>query len=130
MAAVVVVNDIYKISKDNKLFRVYGTITPSGSYATGGDTLNFASGTWPIGQGPIPSNSVPVLVSIMSQPATGGTVSGYVYGYATGTDMTNGKFQLFQSAGSAAPLAQVGAGAYPAGVTGDVIVFEAIFKAL
>lgn len=111
-----------------KLETVYGTIAVSASpdtYATGGLTLSFSAND------KIKSNSVPVWVNIQSAPSAGTSPSGYVYQFCPGTDLTNGKMAIFESAGSAAAMAELGSGAsIPAGVSGDHIVFEAKFPRL
>lgn len=104
------------------LLDVYGTITPSGDYATHGDTLDFSS------LSSVPSSTIPVQVEIYETPAAGTSQSGYVYGWCPGTTLANGKMTVFESAGSAAPLAELAAGAYPAGITGAVLKYHARFK--
>lgn len=87
-----------------------GTFTASGSYATGGDTIAWANlaGT----------TKAPLIVL-----ATG--KAGYVYSY----DLAATKLLTFYGNYDAAdgPLIEIPAAAYPAGVTGDVIQFVAVF---
>ena len=93
---------------------VFGTITPSGNYSTGGDTLDFTTVASRIG-----ASQAPV------QLWAGGT-TGDNYGWFPGTALNNGKIKI--STTSATELA---AGAYPARITGDVnIQFEAAFRKL
>lgn len=104
---------------------VYGTLTVTGTYATGGDTLNFS------GFDQIKSGQVPIQVYIQSQKGAG--VSGFLYGFAAGTSLSNCKFQVVGQQPTSATagviaLSELAAGAYPAGITGDVIVFNAIFQ--
>ena len=112
--------------------RMIFSVVPSGNYTTavGGDTLNFLSATYPSGGVPNFTKS-PKTVNISSQPSAASTSpSGYIYQFNLGTTPANGKMSVFQSAGSAAPLAELGTGAYPAGVTGDNIIGEAVFDLL
>jgi hypothetical protein len=95
---------------DGKKLFVMGTIAGSGSYVTGGDTLNLQS----LG---IKSSQVPFQAWI------GGT-SGYAFGWVPGTTQANGKVKISTTAAT-----ELAAGAYPAGITGDTnIQFEAGFE--
>ena len=119
MAVAVAVTDM---NVQDKYVTLYGTITPSGSYATGGDTLNITGATLPPGAS-IPFTGLPVSFWIFGQ-----TISGYVYSYVWGTTNANGKLGVQQNAAGAGALAQIAAAAYPAGVTSDVIRFEATYR--
>ena len=101
---------------------VHGSITASGSYAAHGDTLDFS------GNGSIPSDVVPIRVEVFESPAAGTSPSGYVYNFCPGTGLSNGKVTVFEGGGASAPLAELAAGAYPAGITGAAIKFRATFK--
>ena len=118
---------IGRMTQTNNQIRVLFEVTASGNYTTGGDTLNFLTATYPIGMGPY-FTKPPQFVTMQSQPV-GAAGSGYVYGFVGGTTPANGKMQVFQSAGSAAPLAEIAGAptAYPAGVLADVISGEAVF---
>ena len=96
---------------------LFGTIAASGSYSTGGDTLNLG--------GLIPGKTLPFNVDFQSQ-------AGYVYTWVPGTDITNGKMQVHVNTGAGVnlPLPEHTAAAYNAGVTGDVISFQAYFAKL
>ena len=59
------------VDRSTNALRVYGKITASSNYTTGGDTLSFA------GQSQIISDAVPVFVSIQSQTSAG--ASGFEY---------------------------------------------------
>src|SRR5574343_1122090 len=91
---------------------VVGIITASGSYSASGDTLDLSK---------IPgiTNRKPDFVDIKG-------IAGYYYEY----DAANGKVWDRQSAGSAAPMAEISATTYPAGVSGDTIRFLAIWLAV
>jgi hypothetical protein len=112
------------VDRSTNALRVYGKIVAAGSYTTGGDGLSFA------GLDAIKSDSVPSFVSIQSQ-ASGGA-SGFEYRFVPGTTMANGKMQSFGQQPTSVTsgiiaLNEIAAAAYPAGITGDTIVFEAIF---
>lgn len=120
-----------RIAKVHNTFRVIGTIVPSGSYPTGGDPLNLATATYPIGQGPLPSTAKPISVDIRSQHSTTTPQTNeFVYTYAPGTTQANGAMQVFTGAAAQTALTELSAGAYPAGVLADTIIFEAIFEAV
>jgi hypothetical protein len=108
MAIVVGVTTIWD---DVKKIEVIGTLTFSGSYVAGGDTVNFAHPS-------IKSSRVPFAISILGQ-------SGYTYVFVPGTDITSGKVKIFP-----ASLTELLAGAYPAGITGDTVIFEGTFPKL
>ena len=87
---------------------VRGTLATSGTVpSTGnGDLIDFTT----LGSGPIPFppvTSVPYYVDVYEAPAAGTSASGYIYNFSPGTTLKNGKVQVFQSAGSAAPNGQV-----------------------
>ena len=104
-----------------KFVYVFGTITLSSNYATGGDTLDFTAMTKPIGCPGIPASEhgsgipLPTTVSIYGK-------NGYGLGYVPGTTAANGKVKI-----TTASNTELAAGAYPAGLTGDVIYFQATF---
>ena len=89
---------------------VKGTIATSGSVpASGhGDPLSFVQSAMATSATPMPNvTSVPDWVEVYEAPAAGTSASGYFYNFAPGTNLTNGKVQIFQSAASAAPLSEV-----------------------
>lgn len=109
-----------------KIERFYFTLTPSGNYAGApGDLMDFTSVTG--GADGIKSGAAPILVFIES--AKVGGASGYSYSYipTAAPTQANGTFQVLQCGGAASPMADIGAGAYPAGVTGDSIIGFADF---
>lgn len=99
------------IQAEQKLFHVYGKITPSGNASSAtGDAFDFSAL-------PIPK-STPIDVKI-----TGDV--GYIYKYNTDSK----KFQVYESAGSAAALVLVDCSSgYPAAVESDNIRFDAVFS--
>lgn len=105
-----------KVVRIGNAIGVFCSITPSGSYAANGDTLDLSAIA---GLG---TNAVPDFAEINSEASP---QSGYFYGFKAGTTLANGKFTVSQCAGSAAAAGDIGAGAYPAGVTGDTI--KAVF---
>lgn len=103
-----------------KFYYVFVTITPSGSYTTGGDTFDLTAITRPVGSPPIPGGAqatapIPTQVTINS-------VNGYSYSYVKGTTRANGKFKVNTTANT-----ELTAGAYPAGITGDTITAQIVF---
>jgi len=101
---------------DGKKVHVVGTITASGSYTTGGDTLNLQL----LG---IKSSQVPYWFEVQG-------VNGFIYAFVAGTTQANGKVKAFVEATVATntPLAEHTAAAYVAGITGDTITFYAEFE--
>lgn len=96
-------------------------ITASGSYTTGGDTLDLTAITGAPGQGMPPGSSqLPLQVLVQGQ-------AGYEYAFVPGTTLANGKLKVQQCAGSGSPLAEIAQSSYPAGVTGDTIIARASF---
>ncbi len=96
---------------------VYGTIAASGNYATGGDTLDF---TTIQGKGAysrvFQASALPVQVAVYG-------TTGDSYGFVPGTTLANGKVKI-----NTASNTELGAGAYPARITGDTgLFFEAVF---
>lgn len=94
---------------DGKRIHVVGTLTPSGNYVTGGDSLNF-------GLPLIKSNSAPTHVD-----ADG--LGAYSYAPVLGTTINNGKLKFITSTTGT----ELAAGAYPANALGDIIQFHGIF---
>ncbi len=93
---------------------VFGYLTASGNYATGGDTLDFSSVA-----AQLAASQAPVQVWV------GGT-TGDAYGFVRGTTFANGKVKI-----NTASNTELAAGAYPARITGDTnIQFEAVFNKL
>ena len=110
----------------------YGTLAVSGNYVAHGDPVDFsgmAASNPGINCDLIKTQQPPDVVDIYEKPAAGVSASGYVYIFAPGTTTANGVMQVFQSAGSAAPQAELGAGAYPGGVPAT-LYFQAFFPSL
>jgi hypothetical protein len=121
MALAISVTSVNKVQRD---FIVRGSIVASGSYVTGGDTLNFATATFRLGVDGIKSSSAPTSIAVWSQG--GAAITAYFdYRPILGTTQANNLLQVFVGAGT-----EVGAGAYPAGVTSDTIEFEAYFPSV
>jgi hypothetical protein len=87
---------------DGKRIHVSGTIAASGSYSTGGDTLDLSQ--------------TPIVAS--SQPPINGTawmdgLAGYDYVFIPGAAMNSNKVKIFQQGASAGAFPELAAGAYP-----------------
>lgn len=113
-----------------RLERITGTIAIQASpavYVTGGLALTFA------GFDQLKAGGVPILVMIQSAKAAASpNTAAYIYQYAPGTTIANGKLQIFvQDAVAGNPLAEMANNtAIPAGVSGDTIAFTALFTRL
>jgi hypothetical protein len=104
---------------DGRRIHVAGTISASGSYTTGGDTIDLSQN--------------PIVAS--SQPPIQGTAwmdgrAGYDYVFFPGSAMNNGGVKVFQQGSSAGAFSELAAGAYPSPITSDTITFYGIFKKL
>ena len=95
---------------------VFGTLTASGSYSTGGDTLDFTTVASQIG-----ASQAPLQVWI-----GGSTGDACTFIRTASPTLANGKVKI-----NTASNTELGSGAYPARITGDTnIQFEAIFNKL
>jgi len=112
--AVVITNKRY----DTKTVRVWFTVTASGTYPTGGDTLSFA------GLGLQGVSLAPLWCEVQG-------INGFIYAYVFGSpaSLSNGKMKAFveQAVATNTPLAEHTNVAYVAGITGDTIVGYADF---
>ncbi|MGH9738693.1 MAG: hypothetical protein ACRD4X_08910 [Candidatus Acidiferrales bacterium] len=104
---------------DGKRVHVTGSVTASGSYTTGGDTLDLSQ--FPV----IGSTLAPIQGTAWMDG-----LAGYDYVFAPGAAMNSGKVKIFQQGTSAGAFPELSSGAYPAAVSGDAISFYAIFKKL
>lgn len=101
-------------SPDDNPDRVLIQVTASGNYVTTGDTLDLTLLTDPNGQGIIGPNAV---LTILPEVRT--RCQGYYAEFVMGTTLKNNKLQCFAPGG-----AEVGAGAYPAQISGGTIVVQ------
>lgn len=104
---------------DGKRVHVTGTVAASGSYTTGGDTVDLSQ--FPL----IASTQAPIQGTAWMDG-----LAGYDYVFAPGAAMNSGKVKMFQQGASAGAFPELAAGAYPAAITGDTISFYGIFKKL
>lgn len=95
---------------------VFGTLTPSGSYSTGGDTLDFTTVASRVG-----ASQAPLQVWV------GGTTGdNYSFVRAGSPTLANGKVKI-----NTASNTELASGAYPSRITGDTnIQLEAVFSKL
>jgi hypothetical protein len=113
MALVLTILDV-DAAADN--LYVFGTVAVSGSYATGGDTLDFTTVANRLGVSQAP-------IQVWMGGATG---DAYSFVRATTPTFANGKVKI-----NTASATELSAGAYPARITGDTnIQFEAAFVKL
>ena len=102
-------------SGENDLY-VFGTLTASGSYASGGDTLDFTTVANQIG-----ASQAPLQVWV-----GGSTGDNYGFVRAASPTLANGKLKI-----NTASNTELAAGAYPGRITGDAnIQIEAVFNKL
>jgi DNA-binding beta-propeller fold protein YncE len=111
MPLAITINDI-DASSDN--IYVFGSLTASGSYSTGGDTLDFTTVA-----SQVAASQTPVQVWI------GGT-TGDSYSWIMGSELNNQKVKINTTSNT-----ELSSGAYPSRITGDANVqFEAVFNKL
>lgn len=74
------------------------------------------------------SSKLPTSVKMWSMPSTASPETNlYIYLFCLGTAQNNGKMQIYTGAAAQTALTELSAGNIPAGVSGDVIQFEAVF---
>jgi hypothetical protein len=102
---------------DGNRIHVTGTVAASGSYATGGDSLDLSQ--YP--------NIAATRAPIQGTAWMDGS-AGYDYVFSPGSAMNNGKVKIFQQGASAGSFPELASGAYPAAITSDTITFYGILK--
>jgi len=113
MALAITVTDV-DAAADN--IYVFGTLAASGSYSSGGDTLDFTAIA-----NQVAASQAPVQVWV-----GGSTGDAYSFIRAGSPTLANGKLKV-----NTASNTELAAGAYPARITGDAnIQFEAVFSKL
>ena len=113
MALAITINDTDGGAQN---FYVFGTLTASGNYATGGDTLDFTTVASQLG-----ASQAPIQLWV-----GGSTGDAYSFIRAANPTLANGKVKI-----NTASNTELTAGAYPARITGDTnLVFEAVFQKL
>jgi hypothetical protein len=101
---------------------VEGSLTLSGNYATHGDAIDFT------GIDVIKSAQPPTRIDVYQAPAAGVSAAGFVLLGVPGSAQNNNVLQVFETgAALSGALAELAAGAYPAGLTGAAIKFTAYF---
>lgn len=133
MAATVQIN---AVEGSGQFIIAYFTVVLSGSYVQGGDTVNFLTaiqGSGFIGQaGPwLPSSGNPIID--LDFWSVGGNLSNtYTPVIGTGASaLSTCKIKVTTgSAGGASGYTELGAGAYPAAVTGDTINGQLVLNKL
>lgn len=117
------------IEEGQKTFRVFFTFKLTGSYVAAGDTFDLTQLFALTAGGPgssLTTGSLPIKVELQSIQSPGAT-NLFIYSFAPGTTLLNGKVQVFTGAAAQTALTELSAGAYPAGVTGDTIEGEVVF---
>lgn len=117
-----------------RFMRVYLKVLFSGNYPAGGDTLDLTNaGGTPAAPNTIPAavNGGVVDVDIIERGVVGGFVAGGGFCALIApnanaplkfADLANLKLKLFTSGNT-----ELGAGAYPASVLGDIIILEVVY---
>jgi hypothetical protein len=113
MALAITINDTDGGAQN---FYVFGTLTASGNYSTGGDTLDFTTVA-----SQLCASQAPIQVWI-----GGSTGDAYSFVRAASPTLANGKIKI-----NTASNTELAAGVYPARITGDTnLMFEAVFQKL
>jgi len=93
---------------------IFGSLTASGNYSTGGDTLDFTTIAPQVA-----ASQAPVQVWV-------GGSTGDTFAWIAGTVLNNQKIKV-----NTASNTELASGAYPSRITGDAsIKFEAVFNKL
>ena len=96
-------------------------VTASGNYATGGDTLNLATATNPNNR----TNGSFGYPGKIDDYEVETCPTGFVAELIPGTNLTNWKLKFsYTGAALSGALAELAAGAYPAAITGGVILLK------
>jgi hypothetical protein len=128
MSVAIQINNI-DASANGDVF-VEGTLSVSGSYVAGGDTVDFTGVNSTITKGVnftgvadiIPSAQAPKQFWVGSQAG----LIGYQYSPIIGSGPSNCKLKI----GGTTWNSELSASSYPAALTGDTIAFQATFKKL
>ena len=104
----------FDVDFTGKQVYVAGVVVATGSYTTGGDTLDLSNQSF------IPSAQLPKQVSLFTQ-----TGQVYNYTFITGSALNNSKVKIYVAGGT-----ELSAGAYPAAILNDVIAFSAVYLKL
>lgn len=106
MAITIAVNPLNVDSSANNFVYVVATLTFTGNYVAGGDTLDFTQVA-----DKLPSTQ---LVQVFAESQNGNGANYYIP--VQGSALNNWKLKAFIPAGT-----EVTAGAYPGSITGDVV---------
>jgi len=108
--------NITSIDSGKNALYIFGTLTASGSYTGGGDTLDFTT----------VANQIAASLAPLQVWVGGTTGDNYSFVRAASPTLANGKIKI-----NTASNTELGAGAYPARITGDTnIQIEAVFSKL
>jgi hypothetical protein len=114
---------------------IRGQLTFSGSYVSGGDTVNFSSHAVGVA-GLTSTNQRPIQVNFWEEPASGTAVAGvsplmYYRNVSAKPTAANGVIQVVSSAtisgGTLTAGVELSAATYPTAISGAVVYFEAVF---
>lgn len=115
---------IKSIQKQQSRFHVEFSVALSGNYPKP-EVLDFTAATLPPGQ-TLPTQQPPETIDVH-----GTTGSGYRYEAAPGASFDANELRVFETgAAVAGPQEELGAAAYPAAVSADVLIGHATFPAL
>lgn len=108
-----------QVGNDNNFFTTWHTLTFSGSYAAGGDTMDFTTVAMP--------STIVVSAEIDPQGSGSATINATNgnYIYLKGTTLKNNKLKIYVGAGTEYPT-----GAYSTDVTGDTVVVKLTWRKL
>jgi hypothetical protein len=119
------------IQKEAKMLHIFFSVVLTNgttNYVAGGEVLDL---TQFFGTGGLPGYSYPtaslpekVILDSIKPAGSAQSAAEFIYSYAPGTTLANGKIQVFTGAAAQAGLAELSNGNYPAGVLGDVIEGE------
>lgn len=104
--------DIVAVDNEQQSFRKTGVITFSGSYSTGGDTLDLTAVT---------SDAKIPAAKFHRNPTFGridkGAIAGYVVEIVKSSSLTTWKIKVYESGADGGDLDEIAASSYPSAIT-------------
>lgn len=102
---------------DGRRIHLAGTIAASGSYTTGGDSVDLS-------QNPVVASSHPPIAGTAWMEG----LAGYDDVFQPGSAINSGTVKIFQQGSSADAFQELAAGLFPDDITSDAITFYGIFR--
>jgi hypothetical protein len=122
MAGLVATPTVDHVEAGQKLIHVYGSIDfDNGDYAAGGPVVDLSDFSDEL-------YGVPIDGNVYSGPVVANKATAlYFYSWLFGAGLDDSQVQIWVG-NDADPMAELGNGAVPAGVSGDTVRFHLVFK--